>query len=155
MKGKKTDPEFLSNFITECVTLGIEAPTDIVARAKKMILNIDDEIKKVEKQKFIRCKLLDVINAFEKPSKVSRSEEAKILSFFKMQNPLICKHICSIMKNKVIVIKELYELKFKKSDILFCVKQLIEYKIISCSDDCLLRGEMFDEYLKFVLKEDI
>jgi hypothetical protein len=38
-------------------------------------------------------------------------------------------------------------------DILYCIKQLIEYKVISKSGDYLLRGERFDGYLKFAMME--
>lgn len=152
MKGKKNDAEFVSNFITECISSGIEFPEEIVTKAKNIIANIDNEIKNVEKQKIIRSKLLDVINAFEKPQKISKFKEINILNFCKIQEPIICKHICLLIKNKVVRIEDLKKINYNISDILFCTKQLIAYKILSYSNNLFLRGEMFNEYLNFILK---
>lgn len=152
MKGKKVDNEFLSNFISEAVQLGLITPEEISTYAKSLIQNIDEEIKNVEKRKVFRSKLIDVVNTFDK-TKSSKLEEVKILSFFKIQNIPICKAICHKVKNEVTTIEELSEMSYPVPDILFCIKQLIEHKIISKSGAHILRGEMFEEYLKFVLKE--
>lgn len=152
MKGKKVDTDFLSDFIQQAVQLGLQTPEDIAKHAQSIINEIDDEIKKVEKRKVIRSKLLDVVAAFTAP-KQSKSEEAKILSFFKIQNVAICQAICHRVKIGVTTIEELGKTNYSFPDILFCVKQLLEHKILSKSGLHLLRGEMFDEYLKFVLQE--
>lgn len=152
MRGKKKDSEFLSDFIVQCVNSGKNSPEDIVVEAKARINQIDMKIQEVERLKVSRSKLLDVIESFEKEEKVSASYEAKILSLFNIQYPIICKRICDHLKTSNILIKEINE--FPTQDIVFCVKQLLELKIISKIGDCLLRGEMFDDYLKFVLREE-
>jgi tRNA U34 5-carboxymethylaminomethyl modifying enzyme MnmG/GidA len=97
MKGKKSDPGFISFFISECVQAGLETPAEIVARAKKQIADIDEEIKAVETAKITRSKLLDVISSFEKPVK-DKAEEAKLLAFFDLKYHDICKSICETVK---------------------------------------------------------
>lgn len=151
MRGRKTDPQFLSDFISKSVALGIDNTDDIAARAKKMITEIDDQIKLMEKQKLIRSKLMDVISAFEKTSKNNKQEDAKLLTFFKIHNTHICKFICDHLKNKVSVVEDLIDLKYPAEDIIFSIKQLIESKVLSKSGNHLLRGDMFDEYMKFVI----
>lgn len=152
MKGKKVDTEFLSNFIAKCVQQGIYSPEEMVNSAKTKISNIDDKIKEAESLKLIRSKLLDVIYTFEKPIK-NRKEEARILCFFDIKNQHICKFICDSLKNKSTNINDLKHPSYASPDVVFCIKQLLEYKVISRVGDCVLRGESFDEYMKFVLKE--
>jgi hypothetical protein len=152
MRGRKTDSVFISDFITDCVKAGHDTAEAIVQRAKQSITSIDDEILQVEKLKVTRAKLLDVIATFEKASKPSRTEEVRILSFFKIQHPQICKFICDSMKSGVVAIENLSS-KYPTPEIVFCVKQLLEHKIIARSGSHLLRGEAFDDYLKFILRE--
>lgn len=153
MRGKKTDSEFISEFISQSIQQGMDTPELIVQNAKNMISSIDEQIKKIEEQKVVRSKLLDVINNFEKNNKQTKVEEAKVLSFFKIQNPHICKYICNRLKKTGLTINEIYHTDFSELDMVFCIKQLIEFKVITRMGDSLLRGEKFDEYLKFVLKE--
>jgi len=153
MRGKKADPEFLSEFISQCVSTGADTPDLIVKYAKNIIIGIDEEIKRVEQKKVYRSKVLDVISSFEKPVKDSKIEEAKILSYFKIQNPHICKFICHKLKTCGLALKELNKTEWSELDLIFCIKQLIEFKVIIKVGDSLLRGEKFDEYMKFVLKD--
>jgi hypothetical protein len=150
MRGKKSDPEFVSGFITKCIRQGIAVPNDIVQAAKAEIKIIDDKIKETEMLKATRSKLLDVIATFDKPA--NKTEEAKLLPFFKLQYPQICrkicKHIVDLSFNSVYSV-----IGLKDPEVLFCIKQLIEAKIIARVDDYLVRGDKFDEYLKFVLCE--
>jgi len=152
MRGRKTDSEFISEFIAGCVQAGHDTPEAIVQRANQGISSIDDEIKRVEKLKMTRSKLLDVIATFERQAKQSKSEEARILSFFKIQQPQICKFICDRVKSGVIAIEDLGN-KYPTQDIMFCIKQLIEHKIVAKTGSHLLRGDLFEDYLKFVLRE--
>lgn len=152
MRGRKTDSLFISDFIAGCVQSGHDTADAIVQQAKQSINSIDDEIQKVEKLKVTRAKLLDVVATFEKASKPSKSEEARILSFFKIQHPQICKYICDSLKGGVVAIESLGN-KYPHQDMMYCVKQLIEYKVIAKSGAHLLRGEAFGEYMKFVLQE--
>ena len=155
MKGKKIDSFFLSEFITECTSLGISSSEEIVAHAQSSIEDIDVLLKKINKLKIKRSKLLDVIEVFSKPSKHIKPEEVEILSFFKIQHPQICKFICDFIKSKVTTIDMLNTNEHDMSDILFCIKQLIEHKVIYKSGNFLLRGESFNKYLKSVFQETV
>lgn len=161
MRGKKIDSEFLSEFITNCVQQSKNSPEDIVKEAKSRIIEIDNKIREVEKLKIIRSKLLDVISTFNfSEENNNRQDEKRVLSLFKIQNPHICKYICSLIKNNnsggnsAIDIRSISHDKYSNQDIIFCIKQLLEYKIVYRVNDHLLRGEMFEEYLKLVLKEE-
>jgi hypothetical protein len=153
MKGKKVDPEFVSEFISTAIQSGYQTTDDIVAFAQAEIQEIDEEIKRIETRKIRRGKLVDVVNSFSKPTKPNKQDEIRILSFFKIQNINICKFICKQIKDEVTTIDELSKMNYPISDVLFCIKQLLEHRILSKSGTHLLRGELFDEYLKFVLKE--
>jgi len=154
MKGKKVDSQFVSEFISDCVMLGYDTPEKIANHAQNTIKDIDEEIKRLESKKMLRSKLLDVIATFEKPVKPNKSEEARALSFFKIQHPQICNVICNAIKHGVITAEDVIKQdNYSSADVLFCIKQLLEYKVIFRSGSHLLRGELFEEYLKFVLKE--
>jgi hypothetical protein len=149
MKGKKADPSFISFFIQESVNDGATTPEEIVQRAKKAIFQIDDEIKAIEHAKATRSKLLDVIAAFEKPIK-DKTEDAKILGFFKIRDQQRCKEICDLIKeHESLPTASLTDVSYN-----FCIKQLLETKVIMRLSDHLLRGERFNEYMTFVLRED-
>jgi hypothetical protein len=153
MRGKKVDTEFLSNFIIKCVSQNKPSQEEIVELAKQEIAEIDAQIKEVERLRVVRSKLLDVVSTFEKTT-TSHKEEAKILSFFRIQNPKICKFICDLVKEKTVKVDSLKDKEFAFTDIVFCIKQLLEYKVILKSGEYLLKGDMFDEYSSFVLREN-
>lgn len=154
MKGKKIDTQFVSTFISTCIQKGLDSQDQIVEHARQTIQSIEEEIKKVEQQKVVRSKLLDVVAMFDKPLKPDKSEEIKILSFFKIQNPHICKHICDRVKNRVVKTDELKTKQFVIEDIVFCIKQLLEHRVIVKIEDKIARGETYDDYMKFVLREN-
>lgn len=154
MRGKKTDPIFVSQFIQESVQAGLETPEEIIERAKKIVEEIDEEIKAIETKKIKRSKLMDVIASFERPVK-DKTEDAKILEFFKLRDPQRCKEICDSLKEHL----SLPALSWASFDsdaasYNYCIKQLLEVKIIMRVSDKLMRGERFDEYMKFVLHEE-
>jgi len=153
MRGRKIDSEFLSQFITECISNNKTSTDQIIDCARTQIESIDQKIKEVERLRLKRSKLLDVILTFEKSDNTRKSNESKVLSFFKIQNPHICKFICDNMKESAIKLESLYNRGYSIQDIVFCIKQLIEHKVISKAGDYLLRGELFQEYLKFVLQD--
>lgn len=151
MKGKKVDSEFVTEYIQKCVTQGILTPEEIIKEAQQDINHIDDLIKQAEKLKLERSKLLDVVNTFGK-DKVDKSNEIRALSFFKLQHPEICQYICSSLKENPCSVED-FSAKYPAMDVVFCIKQLIEAKVISKSGAFILRGDLFSEYSKFVLKE--
>ena len=156
MRGKKTDPAFIAQFIAESVQKGMETTDQIVKHAKDLINQIDEEIKAIESKKIMRSKLLDVIETFEKRAK-DTAKEAELLPFFDLQYPDVCKEICDVLKGlgKEVPINDLDAPYLADSGtIRFCYKQLLERKILSRDKDKLKRGERFDEYMTFVLRED-
>lgn len=146
MKGKKIDTEFLSYFIQECILLGITNSEDIVDKAKLIINDIDFAIIEIEKQKIKRSKLLSVVESLQNSGKNSKKDEAKLLPFFDISNPEICKNICEGLKIGIVYLNT-------DLDVIFCVKQMIKFKIAKKVGDHLICGDMFDEYLKFTEKE--
>lgn len=152
MRGKKTDSQFLTDFISDCVEHQCLTPEDMMSAAQTEIDQINDQIRKVEQLKVRRSKLLDVIATFKEPQKASK-EEVRILSFFQIQNPHICKFICDAIKVAPCNREKLNSSQYFSHDINFCIKQLLEQRVIAKMGESLLRGEMFDEYSKFVLQE--
>lgn len=148
MRGKKADPEFVSSFISQCVGRGVLTPEEIVKEAKSELQKIDDQIKAVEVLKAMRPKLLDVIATFDEPE--TKTQDAKLLSFFNIQYPQTCKLICQSLGSNYVLEGLLH---VDSSELKFCHKQLMEAKVIVKSGSDLVRGEKFDEYIQFVLGE--
>ena len=155
MKGKKVDAQYVSEFITNCIVNGLNTPDKILELAKSMIIHIDNEIKEIDNKKAARSKLIDVVSAFEKPIKISKIQEARVLCYFKIQNPHICRRICNVLKQNNSDSNKLSELcqPHTKHDVVFCIKQLLEHNIICKSNNLFSRGEYFEDYIKFFLRE--
>lgn len=152
MRGKKSDSAFVAQFITESIRKGMETPDQIVKRAKEQIARIDEEIKAIEAKKIVRSKLLDVILNFEKSSK-NKVDEAKLLPFFTLEYPDVCKHLCEVIGRKPIYADPKMYSGIVEPKTIFATKQLLERQILAREGDMLVRGERFDEYMKFVLRE--
>lgn len=151
MRGKKIDTQFLHDFIYESITLGYDTDRDIFDRAKYIISEIDQEIKNVELRKIERSKLLGVVESLEINSKYINKEEVKILPFYKISYPDICKKICLSLKEEPLLSSDIMD-NGLNLDAVFCIKQMIEFKIIAKVGDYLVRGDMFEEYLNFLQK---
>jgi hypothetical protein len=151
MRGKKTDPEFVSGFIQECVQNGFETPEDIMKYAKHLINQIDADIQEIEKKKIKRSKLLDVVASFDF-SKRDKSEDAKLLPFFELKYPEECRRICELLQFDMDKLPVLSMSSFGPNAMEhnFSVKQLTEAKIINRVSDKLVRGPRFSEYLAFI-----
>jgi uncharacterized protein YktA (UPF0223 family) len=152
MRGKKVDSQFLTDFISSCIMKGNTTPDEMALAAQREIDFINSEIRKVEDLKLRRSKLLDVVVTFKEPVKANK-EEARILTFFQIQNPHICKFLIDLIKINPLNREELICPFFSSHDVNFCVKQLLEHRVIAKVGETLLRGENFDEYLRFVLQE--
>lgn len=153
MRGKKSDPIFVSEFIAEAIRRGIETPDEIVQDAKKKIAQIDEEIKTIESKKILRSKLLDVVVAFEKQSK-DKTEDAKLLPLFGLEYPNMCKFICTVVENGPIEVNSRNQpLGTGDPDptMRFSIKQLLERQILSRTENKVVKGPRFDDYMKFVL----
>lgn len=155
MRGKKSDQAFVAEFIAEAIQHGIQTPEEIIQDAKKKIEQIDQEIKAIDAKKILRSKLIDVVLTFEKKAKET-SENAKLLPFFDLEYPAQCQEICELLKNEVSKIPiNSWRTQYMDdgATVKFCYKQLLERKILSRKGDDLIRGERFDEYMTFVLRE--
>lgn len=153
MKGKKIDPLFVAEYIEQCIGQKCLSPEEIIRCAEKEIVQIDEEIRAVERRKIRRSKLLDVVATFRKPEKLSKSGEVKLIFFHQIQHPEICQKICGMLKVQPVEKKQLLSIPTPPDDLNFCLKQLLEHKVISKIGDTFLRGQSFDEYVKFVLQE--
>lgn len=80
MKGKKSNPEFVSHFIQQCAQQGIETSDQILQHAKQQVQQIDQELIAIADKKILRCKLLDVIELFAEPQ--DRSADIRQLALF-------------------------------------------------------------------------
>lgn len=152
MRGKKADPEFVSQFISNCVQQGIITPESIVQFARDEIAVIDAKIKEVETLKITRSKILDVVSTFYNPK--SKVEEAKLLPFFTLKYPDICKSLCdqlTIQDDGRIDISTLDA----DSDYVFCIKQMLQLEIVCRSDYFIMQGDRFGEYMIFVLRSEV
>jgi hypothetical protein len=153
MRGKKIDTEFVSSFILNCASLGKCSSEEIISSAKNEIQEIDKQIKHVEELKIKRSKLLDVILSFDKVEKTKPSQlEKQMISFYEIKDLHIGKDICDLLKNRdKIKIAEIKNYKFE--DISWCIKQLIIHKIVCKLQDSLVKGQEFDNFMMFVMKE--
>jgi len=151
MRGKKIDNEFLTEFITFCSSNNKCLPQEIINEAKKEIEIIEQKIKEVESLKIKRSKLLDVITIFNSEKKIVKQDDLNLLQYFNIENQHICKFICDLLTDNSFKINEIKSDIFSQNDILYCIKQLLEYKVIYKVDDCILRGIKYNEYYKVVL----
>lgn len=153
MKGKKSDPEFLSQFISDSISKNILSTEDMVKLAKSQIEDIDKKIKEVEDLKKIRSKLLDVIDCFDKELKdknlLNTSED---ICLFDIKNQHISKFICDSVKHDNVNIKCLIH-KYSVDDFFFTVKELVKNKVLFKIGDTILKGEKFDRYVNLVFQE--
>lgn len=149
MKGKKTDPDFVAKFIQNAVRDGLETPEQFVAYAKQFLEACDKAILEAEVAKKMRPKYLDVIAAFEKPTK-DKTEDAKLLSFFKIEDAVTSKRLCDMVKSKPFI----PESQSLDTNARYALKQLLEAKVLTRQGKEINKGERFDEYMKFVLRED-
>lgn len=154
MKGKRIDAEFITQFIEECIQKKYLTPEEIVIQAQSEINQIDQKILEVEQLKNRRSKLLDIISTFQKPAKISKNQDLKIISFLQIGNPHICKFICNQLAKQDCTKDQLFDTEFSIYDFNFCIKQLVEYRVITKIGDTFLRGDMFQEYLRIVFREN-
>jgi hypothetical protein len=152
MKGKKSDPEFVASFIQESAQQGSITSEQIVSRAQSMINQIDQEIREIEDKKKLRGKLLDVVSALEERVQPDKTVEAKLLPFFDLKYPIICKEICQTLKHQK-SFTPLANYKGYDLEVKFCLKQLLLANIIARVGDHFEQGTRFEEYLQFVLGE--
>lgn len=138
MKGKKTDSEFLSNFISDCLQNGKISQEEILETANLKIIELDQKIKEINNIKILRSKLLDIVHAFGNSTKIKE----KYLKYCNIDIKY-SSDICLLLKKE----------KMIKIPINNCINQMIEYNIISKKDNYLVCGDNFEDYLKFLVGE--
>ena len=152
MKGKKIDYDFVNQYITECIDRSVLDTNDIVAKAQQEINDIDEQIKKIESLKKNRSKLVDVVEVLSKKEK--NSSDSLLLPLFKINNCVITRFIC----NQVINNKNEEEIKnsiFEKNSVCFYIKQMLQRGVILKRGSNFVKGPMFDNYIKYVLRESL
>ena len=148
MKGKKSNPQFISEFISKCIINGINTPSNILNAAQLEIENINIKIKEVENLKITRSNLLDVVERFNESS--IKNNESEVLPMFTISN-IISKKICNLLKSSDIQFPIL--INENNFDVNFCIKQLLEQKIINRIDDKLCKGDRYNLYMSNVFQE--
>jgi hypothetical protein len=151
-KGKKKDLDYLNNFISDCIINNVVSLEDMISAAKQQISEIDQKIIEVENLKKTRCKLLTVVSVLDK-NKLINQDFSKILPLFNINNHYLCQKILYDIKQKPINIASLSIDNIDKQDIISCIKELSEGKVIYINDQHIYAGENFDNFLKFVLRE--
>jgi hypothetical protein len=153
MKGKKSNIEFVSSFMNECIKNGISSSEDIVKEASKRIEEMEIKIQEAEKMKIIRSNLIDVIDSFSNKKIYNTSNEIIYLDLFSLQLPEICQKIVAIVAEKPQKISDFLEnSNFEKENLLFCLKQLVEHRVLVKIGDIFTRGIRFDNYQKIIGK---
>lgn len=153
MKGKRTDFMFVASFIEKCVSNNLVSTNEIINYAKSEINLIDNKIKEVEELKKTRSKLLDVIFTFENKISLPKIQDYKVLQLFNLKNKNVCKLICDQIRNGPLEIGLLIFDQYDQTDINYCIKQLIDYKIISKVGNHILQGNMYNAYMINVMCE--
>lgn len=158
MKGKKIDTEFISQFISNCISRNIFTPENILQEALNEISFIDENIKEVENLKKRRSKLLDVVSKFDVKIASSNLDDKNILSLYEIKDHNLSKLICNSIKkynvnmNDTIIFISSFKI-YSEEDIIFCIKQLLRNKIIDRQDQLLLKGQKFNDYYKYILRD--
>lgn len=145
MRGKKTDAEFVSEFIVTCAKNGITNSQDVVKSAEHQIRDIDAKIVEVEFLKKKRSKLIDVINSLGTKVK-NKSDDKKTLEFYQLSNlqgaQLIAKCVCD----------EPCDIKsFQKNDS-HLIKEMLASKILRRENEQLAQGDEYHSFIDFCLQ---
>jgi hypothetical protein len=148
MKGKKTDPEFVSTFIQQCVDDDCVTPKDMIGLAQFEIADIDAKLLEVERLKIRRSKLLDVIATLQKADKPDKSKEINQLPLYQVQHPEIAKCICCALEEGNCTKRRLDRLPFGSSDLNFCLKQLSQLQVIHRVGDTFVPGHNFNDFVE-------
>ena len=154
MKGKKTDSEFVTNFISSCAGKNLFLKDEICQSAKDQILEIDNKIKDIKNLKILRSKLLDVL-VYLDANKIE--VERPYSDFWKIEYYGISSFIANCVDGGETSLEEVIDFMerqstypCKKEEIIFSIKQLIEKEVITKDKNILGKGNKFDEYLKFL-----
>jgi len=146
MKGKKSDIEFISNYIQQCSNKNIQTTHEIYNKCISEISEIDAKIAEIQDLKNKRIKLADVKMFLEKKQRVSP------IDFFKISNKNAANLVANYIKNKPLHFSEINKIcNLSESDALFCAKQLISLNILSKNKKGILEQSInFNQFLDFL-----
>lgn len=143
MRGKKTDAEFISEFIVECARNGITNSLDVAKMAELQISSIDEKIKEVESLKRKRSKLIDVVTALSIKVK-DKSDDKKALEFYQLSDLQTAASIARYVQDTPGSIDTL------NKDHLHLVKEMLSSKILRREGSCLAQGIEYLNFLDFL-----
>ena len=151
MKGRRKDPEFLSQFISDCVQDGKCSPNEMLDTANDELSKISRLILEAEQLKIRRAKLLEVISHFQKDNiQIDRTQEIKQAKLLQISYPEIAIAICVKLIKSGHTREQLSDSKFDDQNINFCIKQLIQHQVINRSGDLFIHGEQFQFFIKMM-----
>lgn len=139
MKGKKIDNDFVSQFITNCVSDGISNIKDILIKAEEELNEVDLQIQNINNLKEKRIKLHDVV--FSLKDKNEPKSDNGFIKYFSLSNYKYVNDICNRLQDKMF----LYTLYLDKN----ILDEMVKLKIIKLENDIILKGTNFKEFLKF------
>ena len=140
MRGKKTNFDFISSFIKECVLLNRQSPQEFVLEAKLRISNIDAKIKESINLKKERANLTEVISHFN--DFINKSDDS--LKYYDLDHNF-CKTLCDKLKVSSINVSS-----YKDHPM---IDKMIKLKIVSIYNGNLIQSCNFRDYLKIVFGE--
>lgn len=151
MRGKKVDTDFISTFINEACLQGKNTPEEIVVYAQQKINDIDIKIIEAEKLKKERSKLMDVSIVFKRNKRKENRLDEVLLNFYLIKD----KNIAASILSKVFQCSNMEQVKniCSSEDEKFCIKQLLEFKIIQRFGDVIIAAEHYQDFKNF-LKEN-
>lgn len=149
MKGKKINYDFINQFFENCISNQITDSKEMLNKALSQISEIDSKIKEAEELKKIRVNLTDVIQILSQEEDKPNIDN-KILKLFEIPNKNICNFICNKINKEPVDICNFKDHKFNDTDIIFTIKKLIENKVVYKQGNYILRGSMYDTYLRSV-----
>ncbi len=151
MKGKKTDKDFVAEFIMDCAKKGLFNLDNVLDMAQKEIEDIDNVIRNIVSLKIRRNKLLDVLDSLKKTNKAPNADKL-ILSFYQVKNLQLARVICQDLETDK-TLQCLYTLNHaSQHDIHLTVKELCEIKVLMNKDKKIVPAPNFKAFQSFVSK---
>lgn len=144
MKGKKLDIEFITTFITDCVSKGHTSKQEIYEVAKEHMAQCEAQIDDL-KHRLLGCH--DVLASFKDMS--DRALEQDTLSFFALSNKSWAHHIC---QNICSGINDIDQLQLPSEALFALLSQMQDLKILSIHDGMVHKNERFEQFSLFLDK---
>lgn len=144
MKGKKLDIDFISAFITDCVSNGYTTKQAIYEEATRHIIQYDMQMNDLKRSR-LGCH--DVLVSFKDISDTTLEQET--LLFFSLSNKYwanqICQKICSGTH-------DIDQLQLLSEDLFSLLYQMHDLKILNIHDGMVHKNERFEQFSLFLDK---